>query len=173
MNTRFTVFLVLLMSIMWGGVSTAANTPALLSKHQLFTLQPGNHWQQTTLLDKETEIQMGRKDERAFIIVYAYNQKNINNYPGLDQFARISTEQLSKRLTSSSAIDNPVTTTIGGRPAVIYALLAQNNDANLIYFSANIEGKHAHYWVIAWCLSSDYDDIGDDLMKTLYTLRET
>lgn len=174
MKNPLIVLLVVVLSSLWGCASTTATTPApLLSKHRLFSIDAGINWQLTSTLDQETELQMGRKDERAFIMVYAYNKQQMGSYPGLEQFAKISTVQLGKRVSSPTTLDQPLITKIGGNPAVVYALAARVNDAKFIYFSTTIEGQHALYWVIGWCLTTDYDQVGDDLMKTFFTLRET
>jgi hypothetical protein len=173
MKNPIAAVLIIVLSSLWGCASTAAGPAPLLSKHHLFTIDPGVNWQLTTTLDQETELQMGRMDERAFIMVYAYNKQEMSNYPGLAQFAKLSAEQLGTRTTNATSLDKPVVTKIGGNPAMVYALAADVNNARVIYFSTTIEGQHALYWVIAWCLTADYEQVGDDLMKTFFSLRET
>ncbi len=151
-----------------GGVTASGDA---ISKNKLFTVDLGSNWQVRKDLDKNAEMQLGRKDGRAYILVYAYKRSQID-YPGLDNFAKLATESLAQEFDDAS-IKEPVSGQINGNPSVVYAMHGTTSNTRLTYFSAAIEGRHAIYWVASWCLSSDYDEVGKDMMKTLFSLSET
>lgn len=167
---RFITLLLITVASISACASSGDTRKPLLSTNQLIAVEASKQWQLIKELDPQAEIQLGRKDERAFMLVYAYDRQQIN-YPGLPAFAKVATESLLKNLQNTRQ-DKPLTGNIRGLPTVVYSVAGERNQADYLYFSAAIEGQHAVYWVVAWCLSRDYDKVGDNLVDTLYGVRE-
>ena len=167
---RIVILLILILPMFGACASSGDQHEPLSSSHKLIAISTSKHWRISTDLDPAAELQLARKDQRAFLLAYAYD-KNQESYPGLRPFAKLATETLMQGLERARA-EIPVTGNINGMTTVIYALVGERDDTSYFYFSATIEGQHAIYWVIAWCPSEDYNHVGDNLVDTLFGIRE-
>ncbi len=171
MKLRVSLILPLLLFVITGCQTTGAGqSGTITSDDGLYTITLDNHWETLGNVNKKASLQAVRRDNRGYLIVYTapYEQLRGNN---LDELAGRIAESMADELNNGD-VSKPVYGQIGNMRSVVYLITGRFKETAISNWLFIIKGEQALYIAKAWCATEDFDRIGDDLFKTVQTLRE-
>lgn len=167
-------FASILLVFLFSGCATSGGTGVsgqVRSSDGLFTVNLPSHWQTLRNVNNDAVLQAARRDNRGYLMIYTAQYEELKGR-NLDELSAAMAKGLAEDMREGE-FSTPVAGRIGDLRAIFYVVKGGYKNLTLNHILVIIRGEKALYIAKASCQDHDFNAIGDDLFKTIMTLRET
>ena len=133
------------------------------------TVPPG--WTELPDLNDDAVLEIGSVWDDLFLIVILENKKDSISQ-NLDNYSQISTEALISGLETAEK-SQPLELLIHNNRAIQHKIRATVKDSHVAYLHTSVEDSQNYYQVIAWTMSSQFDNKESILREAIQSFQTT
>ena len=128
-------------------------------------------WTELSELNDDAVLEVGYVWDDLFLIVILENKRDSISM-NLDNYSQISTEALISALETAEK-SQPLELLIHNNRAIQYEIRATVKDSHVAYLHTSVEDSQNYYQVIAWTMSSQFDNKKSVLQEVIQSFQTT
>lgn len=153
------------------GMAKSQAPQKLLTRDKRLEITVPNTWKSDLSLNDKADLGAKYPSKEEYIILLDESKEDFEDM-NLQKHSELTLGALQKNLGGSSQASEPEDLTINGLPARQVVVRGSSDGVKVVFLHTTVETDKSYCQVLAWTLSSDWDDNKADLQQVVKSLRE-